>query len=91
MSSFSMSLTGHELIQDCSIELTVGRRYGLIGQNGSGKTNFLCCLANREVSSLWAQSSDRGDGSGTAGGKTKGQAEHTSSLAGRQEGSRWHG
>ena len=36
-------------LQDCSIELTVGRRYGLIGQNGSGKTNFLQALAFREV------------------------------------------
>ncbi len=47
---FSMGLNGIELIQDCSIELTIGRRYGLIGQNGCGKTNFLQCLANREVS-----------------------------------------
>ena len=46
---FSMGLNGIELIQDCSIELTIGRRYGLIGQNGCGKTNFLQCLANREV------------------------------------------
>ena len=44
-----MGLNGIELIQDCSIELTIGRRYGLIGQNGCGKTNFLQCLANREV------------------------------------------
>ncbi len=44
-----MSLNGVELIQDCSIELTIGRRYGLIGANGCGKTNFLQCLANREV------------------------------------------
>mmetsp|Transcript_1494 Transcript_1494/g.3549 ORF Transcript_1494/g.3549 Transcript_1494/m.3549 type:complete len:614 (+) Transcript_1494:95-1936(+) len=47
--SFSMGLNGVELIQECSIELTIGRRYGLIGQNGSGKTNFLECLALREV------------------------------------------
>lgn len=47
--SFSMGLNGVELIQECSIELTIGRRYGLIGQNGSGKTNFLECLAQREV------------------------------------------
>lgn len=47
---FSMGLNGNELIQDCSIELTIGRRYGLIGANGSGKTNFLQCLAAREVS-----------------------------------------
>ena len=49
--AFSMGLNGQELIQDCSIELTIGRRYGLLGSNGSGKTNFLKCLANREVSS----------------------------------------
>ena len=30
----------------------MGRRYGLIGQNGSGKTNFLQVLANREVRML---------------------------------------
>lgn len=46
---FSMGLAGQELIQDCSIEITIGRRYGLIGQNGCGKTNFLQVLANREV------------------------------------------
>lgn len=46
---FSMGVNGQELIQDCTIELTIGRRYGLLGQNGCGKTNFLQCLANREV------------------------------------------
>ena len=35
--------------QDCSIELTIGRRYGLLGSNGSGKSNFLQCLAAREA------------------------------------------
>jgi ATPase subunit of ABC transporter with duplicated ATPase domains len=32
---------GNEVIEDCSIELNIGRRYGLIGQNGCGKTSFL--------------------------------------------------
>jgi ATP-binding cassette subfamily F protein 2 len=32
--SFSMSISGTELVRDCSIELTIGRRYGLLGQNG---------------------------------------------------------
>ena len=49
ISSFSMVLNGQELVQDCLIELTVGRRYGLLGKNGCGKTNFLQVLANREV------------------------------------------
>ena len=44
-----MGLNGNELIQDCNIELTIGRRYGLLGANGSGKTNFLQALALREV------------------------------------------
>jgi ATP-binding cassette subfamily F protein 2 len=35
--------------KDCDIEITIGRRYGLLGQNGCGKTNFLECLANREA------------------------------------------
>lgn len=47
--NYSMGMGGRELIKDCDIELTIGRRYGLIGQNGCGKTNFLECLARREV------------------------------------------
>ncbi|KAF6251500.1 flagellar associated protein [Scenedesmus sp. NREL 46B-D3] len=47
--AFSLGICGNELIQDCSIELTIGRRYGLIGQNGCGKSLFLQALANREV------------------------------------------
>jgi ATP-binding cassette subfamily F protein 2 len=46
---FSLGIVGNELIQDCSIELTIGRRYGLIGQNGCGKTSFLEAIASREV------------------------------------------
>ena len=48
-------------MQDCSIELTIGRRYGLLGSNGSGKSNFLQCLAAREACSLPYMSSYRGD------------------------------
>ena len=47
--NFSMGMGGRELIKDCDIEVTIGRRYGLLGQNGCGKTNFLECLARREV------------------------------------------
>lgn len=46
---FSLSLHGKELFQDTLIEFTIGRRYGLIGSNGSGKSTFLKVLAAREV------------------------------------------
>jgi len=47
--SFSLISWGTELIMDTDLELTVGRRYGLLGRNGSGKSEFLKCIANREV------------------------------------------
>jgi len=47
--AFSLSAFGNVLINDTEIEMTVGRRYGLIGRNGSGKSQFLKCLAQREV------------------------------------------
>jgi ATP-binding cassette subfamily F protein 2 len=47
--NFSLSSYGKLLIADTTIELTIGRRYGLIGPNGSGKSTFLKCLAHREV------------------------------------------
>ena len=37
------------LIEDTTIELNMGGRYGLIGRNGCGKSTFLKCLAAREV------------------------------------------
>ena len=46
---FSMQVNGQELILDCTIELNSGRRYGLLGMNGCGKSNLLAALANREV------------------------------------------
>lgn len=46
---FSLQAHGSELIQDTMIELTIGRRYGLIGSNGSGKSEFLKCLASGEL------------------------------------------
>ncbi|KAF9969201.1 hypothetical protein BGZ65_012157, partial [Modicella reniformis] len=47
--SFTLSFHGRELITNTDIDLNFGRRYGLIGANGSGKSTFLECLANREV------------------------------------------
>ena len=46
---FSLSVYGKEFIKDTRIELTFGRRIGLIGQNGAGKSTMLAALAAREV------------------------------------------
>ncbi|XP_064410661.1 ATP-binding cassette sub-family F member 2 isoform X2 [Latimeria chalumnae] len=47
----SMSLTfhGQELLSDTTLELNSGRRYGLIGLNGTGKSMLLSAIGNREV------------------------------------------
>lgn len=46
---FSLQFYGQKLIENTTIELTFGRRYGLLGSNGSGKSTFLKSLAAREV------------------------------------------
>lgn len=47
--NFSITFFGAELIQDALLELNCGRRYGLLGLNGSGKSSLLASLGNREV------------------------------------------
>ncbi|KAI8059926.1 P-loop containing nucleoside triphosphate hydrolase protein [Gilbertella persicaria] len=47
--SFSLNFHGRVLIDNASIELNFGRRYGLIGANGSGKSTFLQSLAGRDI------------------------------------------
>ncbi|KAK7478947.1 hypothetical protein BaRGS_00029814 [Batillaria attramentaria] len=47
--NLSILFHGVELLMDCKLEMNVGRRYGLLGLNGCGKTSLLAALANREV------------------------------------------
>jgi len=47
--NFSVTFYGAELLRDTRLELNCGNKYGLIGQNGSGKTSLLAALGNREV------------------------------------------
>ncbi|XP_052126850.1 ATP-binding cassette sub-family F member 2 [Frankliniella occidentalis] len=47
--NFSITFHGCELIHDTLLELSCGRRYGLLGLNGSGKSTLLAVLGNREV------------------------------------------
>jgi ATP-binding cassette subfamily F protein 2 len=47
--SYSLNYHGRVLIDNATIELNFGRRYGLIGANGSGKSTFLHSLAGRDI------------------------------------------
>lgn len=47
--NFTMSFHGRLLVDGASVVLNYGQRYGLLGENGSGKTTFLEALANRDV------------------------------------------
>lgn len=47
--NFSLLFHHKELLRNSKIELNMGRRYGLIGINGSGKSTFLNCIAYREA------------------------------------------
>jgi len=47
--SFSVQVSGNQLITDTRIELNQGCRYGLIGDNGSGKSNVLAAIAQRDL------------------------------------------
>ena len=49
IASFSLALHGNVLVEDTTIELNLGGRYGLLGRNGCGKSTFLKCLEAREV------------------------------------------
>jgi ATP-binding cassette subfamily F protein 2 len=46
---FSLSFHGRVLVENSTIELNYGQRYGLLGANGSGKSTFLATVAAREV------------------------------------------
>mmetsp|Transcript_55956 Transcript_55956/g.144383 ORF Transcript_55956/g.144383 Transcript_55956/m.144383 type:complete len:598 (+) Transcript_55956:67-1860(+) len=47
--AFSMQVGGNQLVNDTSIELNRGCRYGLIGENGSGKSNILAAIAQGDL------------------------------------------
>ncbi|KAL8434861.1 hypothetical protein ACSSS7_002827 [Eimeria intestinalis] len=47
--SFSIAVAGRQLLVDTSLKLMKGRRYGLIGRNGIGKSTFLHALARHDI------------------------------------------
>ncbi|CEL93709.1 unnamed protein product [Vitrella brassicaformis CCMP3155] len=47
--SFSVIIAGRELLRDAPLKLAMGRKYGLVGRNGIGKSTFLNALARGEI------------------------------------------
>ena len=43
---------GRALLEDAKLRLTYGRKYGLIGRNGIGKTCFMNALARSEFENM---------------------------------------
>lgn len=52
LENITVSNKGTELISDCNITLAYGRKYGLVGRNGTGKTTFLRAFAAMEISGV---------------------------------------
>lgn len=48
LSSVSLLFHGKVLLQDSTLELNYGRRYGLLGENGCGKSTLMKSIAARE-------------------------------------------
>jgi ATP-binding cassette subfamily F protein 3 len=50
VNSIDVSIGGKRILNDTDLTLAYGRRYGLVGQNGIGKSTLLRALSRREVS-----------------------------------------
>ena len=48
ITSASLVFHGKVLFNDTTLEISYGRRYGLLGENGCGKSTFLKAIAARE-------------------------------------------
>ena len=47
--SIDLGFAGHQLIKDANLVIAFGRRYGLVGRNGTGKSTLLRAISNREL------------------------------------------
>lgn len=52
LTKFDISMGSRVLITDGEITLLYGRRYGLVGRNGMGKTTLLRAIADRELAGI---------------------------------------
>lgn len=49
LDNIDISISGKRILTDAALTLAYGRRYGLVGQNGIGKSTLLRALSRREV------------------------------------------
>eukprot|EP00898_Chlorokybus_atmophyticus_P002690 jgi/Chlat1/3421/Chrsp23S00273 len=49
ITNFSVSARGKELLKNTSLSIVHGRRYGLVGPNGKGKSTLMKLLAKRQI------------------------------------------
>ncbi|KAI9248899.1 P-loop containing nucleoside triphosphate hydrolase protein [Phascolomyces articulosus] len=47
--NFDISFAGRRILTDASLTLAFGRRYGVVGKNGIGKSTLLRAIARREI------------------------------------------
>jgi len=47
--NYTLSFHGRLLFEGAAIQLNYGQRYGLLGENGSGKSTFLQSIADRDI------------------------------------------
>ncbi|KAF9463628.1 P-loop containing nucleoside triphosphate hydrolase protein [Collybia nuda] len=47
--AYTLSFHGRLLIEGAEVSLNYGQRYGLLGENGSGKSTFLQSIAERDI------------------------------------------
>eukprot|EP00898_Chlorokybus_atmophyticus_P008045 jgi/Chlat1/8241/Chrsp77S07670 len=52
LNNFTITVAGKDLIESASITLAFGRRYGLVGRNGTGKTTFLRHMAAHAIDGI---------------------------------------
>ena len=51
---FSISMGGKTLFKDCPLSLAHGRRYGLIGPNGCGKSTLMTAIGKQTNEEIMA-------------------------------------
>jgi ATP-binding cassette subfamily F protein 3 len=49
LKNFDVSIGGRKLLIDASVTLSQGRKYGLVGRNGYGKTTLFKALSNGDI------------------------------------------